>query len=273
MDAFKLIETWEVDSAAAGVVGANGLARTYGEDFKPFELASVTKAMFSLAVLVAIEEGSLDVNQPAGPPGSTIGNLLSHSSGLAMRAGESGYSTVAKPGLKRIYSNQGFDVLAASLEQATQMKAADYFNEAVVQPLGLQNTEIYGSVAFAGRSSVTDLLTFGQELLNPTIISTQTLRQATTAHLPALDGVLPGFGKQKQNSWGLGFEIKGTKPAHWTAGDNSPGTFGHFGQTGTFIWIDPLAELCCVALTDRPFGEWATTAWPAFSQAVLDEIS
>ena len=35
---------------------------------------------------------------------------------------------------------------------------------------------------------------------------------------------------------------------------NSPATFGHFGGAGTFLWVDPVADLALVVLTDREFG-------------------
>ncbi len=50
---------------------------------------------------------------------------------------------------------------------------------------------------------------------------------------------------------------------------NSPATFGHFGRSGTFLWVDPVAGLGVGCLTDRPFGAWAGEAWPALSDAVL----
>jgi CubicO group peptidase (beta-lactamase class C family) len=86
-----------------------------------------------------------------------------------------------------------------------------------------------------------------------------------------LRGVLPGFGGQDPNDWGLGLEIRGTKSPHWTGATNSPATFGHFGQSGTMMWIDPVARVGVVALADLDFGEWAAQAWPALSDAVLAE--
>ena len=35
------------------------------------------------------------------------------------------------------------------------------------------------------------------------------------------------------------------------------------------FWVDPVAGIGCVALTDCEFGAWATTAWPTFSDWVL----
>ncbi len=88
---------------------------------------------------------------------------------------------------------------------------------------------------------------------------------------PGLDGVLPGFGVQRPNDWGLGFELRDGKSPHWTGSANSARTFGHFGQSGTFLWVDPAADLALVVLTDRDFGDWTYPLWPAVSDGVLRE--
>ena len=38
------------------------------------------------------------------------------------------------------------------------------------------------------------------------------------------------------------------------------------------FWVDPVARLGLVALSDRPFGDWAIQAWPALAGAVLDQF-
>ena len=48
-----------------------------------------------------------------------------------------------------------------------------------------------------------------------------------------------------------------------------PATFGHFGGSGTFLWVDPPLDRALVCLTDRDFGPWALEAWPAFSDDVI----
>jgi CubicO group peptidase (beta-lactamase class C family) len=93
--------------------------------------------------------------------------------------------------------------------------------------------------------------------------------EATAVQFPGLDGVLPGYGVQRPNDWGLGFEIKDSKSPHWTGAHNSPGSYGHFGQSGTLIWADPRAKLALVVLTDRDFGDWALPLWPVISDSVL----
>src|SRR6266511_4005606 len=86
-----------------------------------------------------------------------------------------------------------------------------------------------------------------------------------------LAGVLPDFGRFEPNDWGLGFELRDAKEPHWTGGGNSPRTFGHFGGSGTFLWVDPEAGLALACLTGRNFGEWAKETWPRLSDAVLAE--
>ena len=100
-----------------------------------------------------------------------------------------------------------------------------------------------------------------------------TLGEATSEQFPGLAGVVPGLGSYDPNPWGLGFELKGRKVPHWTAPEGSPRTFGHFGGSGTFLWVDPDARLACVVLTDREFGDWAPPLWSALSSAVLMEHS
>ncbi len=220
-----------------------------------------------MAVLVAVEEGSLFLDQPAGPPGSTVAHLLSHSSGLAPDRVEN--AAVGRVGTRRIYSNHGFEVLGQTLEEATAFTLPDYLHEAVLLPLGMTKTALTGPAGYGASSTVDDLLKLGRELLEPTLLAPETLERATTPHLPELSGVLPGFGRQDPNPWGLGFEIKGTKSPHWMGATNSPRSFGHFGRSGTFFWLDPEARVFCTALTDKPFGPWAATAWPPFSDLVL----
>lgn len=271
MAALDVVNTWPVGSVAAAWLDVHGNSSTVGAVDTRFRLASVTKPLFALAVLVAVEEGSLSLDQPAGPEGATVAHLLSHSSGLAPEAGNPGGPSFAPVGTRRIYSNQGFEILGAALADATEMDPATYFHQAVVEPLGLPTLSLEGSPAHGALGSVADLALVAGELLRPTLIHPSTLDLATSPHLPSLDGVLPGFGRQSPNPWGLGFEIRGTKSPHWTGAGNSPATFGHFGAAGTFLWIDPDAGLACAVLTDREFGPWAAELWPSFSDDIIGE--
>ena len=71
------------------------------------------------------------------------------------------------------------------------------------------------------------------------------------------------------NDWGLGFELRDAKAPHWTGTRNSARTFGHFGGSGSFLWVDPDAGIVLACLCDLDFGPWALEAWPRLSDDVL----
>lgn len=270
MESLHLIEKWPVPTAAAAVVRSDGtVSGSHGRTGHRFRLASVTKPLTAYATLVALEEGAVELDDPAGPDGSTVRHLLSHASGLAFDENR----VTAAPGTRRLYSNIGFEVLGDHVAKATGIPFPEYLRQAVLEPLGMDDTDLPGSPAADGVSTVDDLVRFAAELQAPRILHTSTLQAATSVVFPGLRGVLPGYGLQNPNDWGLGFEIRGSKSPHWTGSGSSPRTFGHFGQAGTFLWVDPDAGAACVALTDRDFGEWAIRAWPSFTDAVLAELA
>ena len=274
MDALAGVADWPVDSAAVGVVrpgpGGPGPADVVGDPGRVYPWASVTKPATALAVLVAVEEGTLSLDDPAGPPGATVRHLLAHASGLGPEPGP----PVEAPGTRRIYSNVGYEVLASVLADRSGMPFAEYLTAGVLEPLGMTGTSLrpgrHGTGAAAGLAGpLVDLLALAREWARPTLIGASTGDGAVTVQFPGLAGVLPGFGPFDPCDWGLGVEIRGHKRPHWTGAANSPATFGHFGQTGSFLWVDPVAGVLCAGLADRPFGVWASRAWPALADAVL----
>ncbi|WP_327291299.1 serine hydrolase domain-containing protein [Streptomyces sp. NBC_01198] len=270
MDSLRLIDQWPVPNAAAVVVRRDGtLAGSYGPQGHSFALASVTKPLVAYAALVAYEEGVFELDDPAGPPGSTVRHLLGHASGLAFDE----HRVQAAPGTRRIYSNAGFEVLGDTIAKAAGIPFASYLQEAVLQPLGMTNTTLDGSPAAGAVSTAEDLGRFAAEVLAPRLLDASSVALAREVSFPGLRGVLPGYGPQNPNDWGLGFEIRGHKSPHWTGARSAPTTFGHFGQAGTFLWFDPAAGAACAALTDRPFGPWAIPLWPALTDAVLSDLT
>ncbi|WP_328538960.1 serine hydrolase domain-containing protein [Streptomyces sp. NBC_00344] len=270
MKSLVMTENWPVENAAAAVVRADGtLAGAHGPTGRRFRLASVTKPLTAYAALVAYEEGAVELDEPAGPSGSTVRHLLAHTSGLAFDE----QRVMAGPGERRMYSNAGFEALGEHIAKATEIPFPDYLRQAVLEPLGMTSTSMDGSPAKDGVSTVDDLARFAAELQAPRLLDPRTVAEATSVVHPGLKGVLPGYGVQDPNDWGLGFEIRGTKSPHWTGASSSPRTSGHFGQSGTFLWVDPDAGAACVALADRDFGPWAIEAWPPFTDAVLAELA
>jgi CubicO group peptidase (beta-lactamase class C family) len=265
VEALRQVDEWGAENAAAGVVRPGEVVATHGPEDLELRWASVTKLATALAVLVAAEEGVVDLEAPAGPPGSTVRHLLAHASGLPF----DGDAPIAKPGQRRIYSNTGFERLGDLVAEAAEMPFEEYLRLTVFEPLGL-GAALRGSPATAIEGSLDDLAVLGRELLEPRLVAAETLREAITVAFPGLVGVLPGFGRMEPNDWGLGFELRDAKEPHWTGTRNSPATFGHFGRSGTFLWVDPEARLALACLTDRDFGDWAKDAWPRLSDAVLD---
>jgi CubicO group peptidase (beta-lactamase class C family) len=214
---------------------------------------------------VAVDRGLVSLDDPAGPPGATIRHLLAHAAGYAFDD-----ATVISPvGRMRGYSNAGFDTLAAVLSDAAGAPFPRLLRDGVLGPLGMTGTRLEGRAGDGMTGPAIDLARLARELLAPTVLPVALVREAERVAFPGLRGVLPGFGLQDPNDWGLGLEIRGSKSPHWTGSRNSPATFGHFGRTGTFLWVDPVAGLAVACLTDRPFGAWAGEAWPALSDALL----
>ena len=175
------------------------------------------------------------------------------------------------PGRRRIYSNRGIEVAAELVADRAGADFGALLRDRVLEPLGMAGTTLAGSPASGGRGPVRDLARLGQELLAPTLVPAL-MPEATRPVFPGLAGVLPGFGRQDPNDWGLGFEIRDGKSPHWTGSGNSAETFGHFGQSGSFLWADPRLGLACAAVAGRPFGDWAVRCWPVFSDAVIAEF-
>ncbi len=252
-------------AGAAGVVSRNGVEATAGRTERSFPWASVTKLLVALSCLVAWEEGTVDLDDPVGPPGSTLGHLLAHASGLPFEGGQ----PVAPPGRRRIYSNSGIERAAEHLEARSGMHFGDYLQVGVLSPLSMNGTLFEGSPAHGASGPLVDLLALAGELVSPTLISATTWQVATSVAWPGLSGVLPGYGRQDPCDWGLGPEIRGHKSPHWTGARNSPSTFGHFGQSGSLLWVDPDAGVALAGLSGENFGPWAKASWPALSDVVV----
>jgi CubicO group peptidase (beta-lactamase class C family) len=267
--ALAQVASWPASDPAAGVTDATATIAQAGAVDRRHEWASVTKLVTALCVLHLSDTGLLSLNEPAGPPGSTVRHLLAHASGL----GFEGADVLARPGRRRVYSNAGFDLLGVLVSERSGLPFAQCVAQTVFAPLAMSHSAIEGTPSAGGVGPLVDLLRLGRDLLAPSIVAPATLAAATTVAFPGLDGVLPGFGRHNPNDWGLGFEIRDHKSPHWTGQSNSAATFGHFGRSGSFLWVDTVAGLACTALAGVPFGAWAIEAWPRFSDAVIEQYA
>jgi CubicO group peptidase (beta-lactamase class C family) len=267
------VREWAPDTAAAVVSAESGRAPSVvgseGNSKMSFGWASVTKILTAMTLWVAAEEGTVRWDDPAGPPGATLGDLMSHASGLAPDDDR----ILAPPRTRRIYSNRGIELAADHLADRVGMPFGEYLSLGVLDPLGMSGVSLEGSPAYGASGTLQDLLIVAAELIRPTVVSPETLSSCTKVATPGLPGVLPGFGRQERNDWGLGLEIRDSKHPHWTGARNSPSTFGHFGQSGCFLWVDPELGLALASLSARKFGPWAAESWPRLSDAVIAEYS
>src|SRR5216683_6746353 len=151
--ALRTIDEWDARIAVAGVTRAQAEIAVHGPRDAVLRWASVTKLLTGVAFLVALEEGTVDLDEPAGPPGSTLRHLLAHASGLPPDDGP----PLMAPGRRRIYSNAGIEAAAELVAARAGIPFAAYFADAVVQPLGLAG-ELASSPAWGYRGPLDDLL-------------------------------------------------------------------------------------------------------------------
>ncbi len=225
----------------------------------------MTKLLTASVVLLEVDAGTIDLDEPAGPPGATVRHLLAHASGLPFE----GERAISAPARTRIYSNPGYDALGALVAEREGRPFGVVLADRLLRPLGMTRTELRDRASQGLWGPLADLSRFAHELLRPVVLPPDRLAEATTAQFPGLAGVLPGVGRFDPLDWGLGFDLRDAKSPHWTGTSNSPETFGHFGGAGTFLWVDPVIDRALVCLTDREYGPWALAAWPAFSDGVL----
>lgn len=266
----SVIDTWPVPHAAAARVHATAVV-THGDTSHRFRLASISKVITAVACLIAVEEGSVTLDDRVGPPGATLRHCLAHAAGYGFDT----ENTIIGVGKRRVYSNTGIERAARHVAERTGIPFADYVREAIFEPLSMADSSVRSSPAYGMWSTVDDLVRFVLELMRPTLITSDTASLISTIQFPELGGVIPGLGSFTPNPWGLGTEIRGHKSPHWTGTTNSESTYGHFGGSGTMMWIDPAIDTALVALTDRDFDEWseqALTQWRSLSDAVVASV-
>jgi CubicO group peptidase (beta-lactamase class C family) len=273
---------WPVERGGTAVVLPNRVETAWrpgsGEDDE-FAVASVTKLLTTMAALVAVESGRVDLDEPVsvgrwasdGDEPSTLRHLLAHASGLPFeRAGGR-----RPPATRRIYSNLGFRVLGEEVADAVGTTFGAWLASSVLGPLGMTATGLASRRGFeedpaAGAvSTLDDLELLARCLLErgTPVLGRELFAEATSVQFPGLAGLVPGVGRFDPCDWGLGFELHGGKRPHWMGDRRSAAAFGHFGASGCFLWVDPEAELACAAVSDRTFDDdrWAMATWPAWS--------
>lgn len=274
MSVLGAVTAWPVDHVAAAVVTPDGTVETIGDHDRSFRLASLSKPMTAWAVMVAVEEGIVELDAPPRhalvQQGATLRHLLAHAAGYAF----DGPDPITGVERRRIYSNTGIEKAADEVAGAAGMPFGEYLREAVFEPLGMTHASLRGSAAYGVWADLDDMVRWLGEMLRPRLIASSSYAEVVSPQYPALAGIVPDVGRFDPCPWGLGVEVRGDKAPHWTGRANSPGTFGHFGGSGAMMWADPAIGTGLVALTDRRFDEWRDEAllrWPELSDAVVAE--
>jgi CubicO group peptidase (beta-lactamase class C family) len=274
MSVLQAVTGWPVDHVAAAIVSPDGAVETIGDPEHVYRLASLSKPITAWAVMVAVEEGTVELDAPLRyavvPAGVTLRHLLAHAAGYAF----DGPDPITGVERRRIYSNTGIEKAADELAGAAGMPFGDYLREAVFEPLGMRHATLRGSAAYGIHADLDDMVRWLGEMLRPRLIAASSYREVISPQYPSLAGIVPDVGRFDPCPWGLGVEIRGDKAPHWTGRANSQATFGHFGGSGTMMWVDPAIDAGLVALTDRRFDEWrdeALAVWPALSDAVVHD--
>jgi len=147
-------------SRSAGAADAKGRPVGYATGFAA---GSITKSVTAALVVMLAELGALSLDDPLerhvpGVPADkraiTLRRLLSHTSGLPMDAGGVAEADprervlratlaeplVAAPGERFVYSNAGFQLLAAVCENATGVPLPRLADSLLFRPLGMRDT-------------------------------------------------------------------------------------------------------------------------------------
>ncbi len=276
-----------------------------------YDLASLTKVIATTtAAMILYEDGRLDLDARVVEylPGFgqndkgevTIRHLLTHSSGLpayhayhrmGLLTREAILDSIMaehltfEPGTQYTYSDLGMITLWQVIEEITGQYFAEYTEQHIFEPLGMDNTgfrpidgsdsfvvpteiddtfrnklvqgEVHDETAYilggtsghAGLfSTVEDLSTFAYMLLNEGYIYDVQFLDLETIELFTTQA-----GGVEGSTRALGWDTR-SQEGYSSAGDLfGPNSFGHTGFTGTSIWMDPDAELFAILLTNAVY--------------------
>ena len=163
---------WEIQHSA-GMGYANREAEIPATSETLYDLGSITKGFTKVAILKLAESGKLSLdapisvyleNVPAEKKEITLRQLLYHTSGLGeYHDTEGDFENMTKeqalaaifsqslkfePGTKISYSNSGYTLLAAIIEEVTNQTYINYLKQEILQPCDLQKTGFYQSTTW-----------------------------------------------------------------------------------------------------------------------------
>lgn len=287
-----------------------------------FPLCSITKLFTATVVMMLVEQGKVGLNRPVsdyipefvgeGKTKVCVHHLLTHTSGLDGEAiwknaqkkkeqGEypapepnqdpeqhkylyGGYDAPLsnEPGTVMSYSGYGYELLGEIIRRVSGQAYAEYVNEVLFKPLGMNNTyyrvpmevrnrvvrrapdaacaewieseDSLNSTSAGGGaySAAMDLAVFGQMFLNGGVYNGVRLLSPVTVKEMTRNQI-PGVSSQYRDEvfpeayWGYGWAINGSKR---DGGDLlSPEAYSHWGAAGPFLCVDPVYQTVTVHLS------------------------
>ena len=208
VEALAQVDGWGAGAVAVAVVRGGDVIAERGPRDREFRWASITKPAVALATLVAAEEGVVDLDEPAGPEGSTVRHLLAHASGLPFH----GDKPIATPGHEAHLLQHRLRATRCACRARRRDAVPGYLRQAVFAPLGM-GAELRGSAGADVYGTLDDLVALARELQSPTLVAPETLAEMTSVQFAGLNGVLPDVGRFDPNDWGLGVELRDAKAA------------------------------------------------------------
>jgi TolB protein len=286
----------EIDGASVAVIGPTGDTSTATSgtadrgttpvtETTRFAIASITKSFTTAVALLLAERGAVDLDAPVALPGlgagTTMRDLLGHTAGLPYESslvGASwtrmaferavGDSPACAPGACFGYSDLGFVGVGLALQEATGEPFADLLEAEVLDPLGLEHTQLIErptmarDVALVDRhdepgpvppqaavpirtwsagalvTTAEELARFGRALLGGDLLEPASLAEMEdvdrSAELPCADRCFRPYGL------GLDRNVPGGHVA-----------WGHSGSSGALLAHFPEEDITIAVLTTR----------------------
>ena len=288
-----------------------------------FLIASLTKPMVAMAVLLLVERGKLALNQRVSElipdfKGThkrkiTLRNILTHTSGLPdmlpnnreLRAANSSLDEFVRqtaaidvafpPGQNSSYQSMGFALLGPIIENASGMSYRQFIQQELFEPLemnraalGLEGDDIndpniaearlpdeqvgedgwnwnsnywktFGAPWGGTLATVEDVCRFSLCILSggltpdgDRLFNSATIDLATTNRLHDFPDMPEPV--RRARGWGYGWQMNWLDHRGCFGDLLGPEVFGHWGATGTLVWLDHMTGTSVVILSTQPDG-------------------
>ena len=230
----------------------------------------MSKPVAALATLVAAEEGVVDLDEPAGPPGVDRAAPARPRLGASVRRRACRSHRRAAAASTRTRASPSS---ARTSRRGPRCRSPSTSGRPSARRSGSASTPRATRAPACTRASRTSSRS-AASFSRPALVAPETHEEMVAVQFPGLDGVLPDFGRFSPLDWGLGVELKGGEGAALVglahvAGRRSATSAAAARSSGS----TRRAAIACAALTTRRFGDWAKEAWAPLSDAVVRELA